>query len=312
MSHCILNFLPLQEGDAQAFEAIAPQATHLYARRSTVTTSMLAEATIILGAPTPDDLIHAKNLQWLHTMWSGLDEYMGKTASPHCRMSTSTGANAQAVSEHMLAMLLAVCRRLPQARDGFVAGQWRKLGAPKNICGSTVLILGAGNIGGRFGKLCQALGAHTIGLRRTPCDGLEGFHQMETMDKLDSLLPTVDVVALSLPRTPETDNLLNSQRFALMKEGTVLINAGRGNAIDQAALLEALQKGTLWGAAIDVTEPEPLPQGDPLWSAPNLLLTPHCAGGVDTELTRSNVIRIAQENLRRYLAEEPLLNEVTV
>lgn len=313
MSHYILNLLPLKGDDAQAFEAIVPQATHCYARRSNVTDEMLEQATIILGWPRPQDLSRAKNLRWFHSMFAGLDEYSdGKPYPQGCLMSGSAGANAQGVSQHMLASLLALCRRIPQARDAQLQHQWDYLGAPKTILGATVLVLGAGNIGRHFGKLCQSMGAHTIGFQRTPSNGLDGFHAVETMDKLDSLLPTADVVALCLPRTPETDHIMNRQRFSLMKSDGILLNAGRGNAIDQDALVDALQSGHLWAAALDVTDPEPLPTDHPLWTAPNLLLTPHCAGGVDIEFTRTNVIALALENLRRYMAEEPLLNQVVL
>ena len=118
------------------------------------------------------------------------------------------------------------------------------------------------------------------------------------------------MVALSLPHSPQTAGLMSEARIARMKDDAILINSGRGSVLDQDALIRAMEGGKLWGAALDVTEPEPLPEDSPLWDIPNLLLTPHVAGGMRLEITRRTCIEMAQENLRRYLAGEPLNNRV--
>ena len=128
------------------------------------------------------------------------------------------------------------------------------------------------------------------------------------MDELDALLPQADVVALTLPHSPQTAGLMNTDRIARMKDDAILISAGRGSVLDQDALVEAMTAGKLWGAALDVTDPEPLPPDSPLWDVPNLLLTPHVAGGMRLEITRRRCVEMAQENLRRYLAGETLVN----
>ncbi len=313
MSDFILNLLPSTPEENAQLEAIAPQATHIQARRTNLTPELLSQATVILGWPRVSDLQSAPNLRWFHSMWAGLDEYQGKiTLSQGCLVSGGAGTNAQAVSEHMLASLLALFRHIPKARDYQTQHQWGEIGKMKTLDGSTVLILGAGNIGQRFGKLCQAMGAHTIGLRRTPGTAPQGLHQLHTMDKLEDLLPQADVVALCLPQTNDTNHIINASRLSLMKEDAVLLNAGRGNAIHQPALIDALTQGKLWGAALDVTDPEPLPADDPLWDTPNLLITPHCAGGMRLEITRKNTINLAAENLRRYLTGEPLINQTSL
>ena len=133
---------------------------------------------------------------------------------------------------------------------------------------------------------------------------------MRPIAELNGLLAEADVVALTLPQTPETIGLMDSARIGRMKAGAVLLSAGRGTALDQKALAQALQEGRLWGAALDVTDPEPLPEDHFLWDTPRLLLTPHVAGGMRLELTRSNCIELALENLRRYIHGEPLKNLV--
>ena len=165
-------------------------------------------------------------------------------------------------------------------------------------------------MGGDFAKLCQGLGAKTIGLKRTVSGPVEGFDQVQAMDQLDALLPQADVVALALPHSPQTAGLMDARRIALMKDDAVLISAGRGTVLDQDALVKAMTAGKLWGAALDVTDPEPLPPDSPLWNVPNLLLTPHVAGGMRLEITRRKCVEMAQENLRRYLAGEQLENLV--
>lgn len=180
----------------------------------------------------------------------------------------------------------------------------------KTILGGTVLVVGAGHVGSAFAGMCRAFGARTVGLKRAVSGPVEGFDEVRTMDELDALLPRADVVALMLPHSPQTAGLMNADRIALMKDDAVLLSAGRGSVLDQDALVQAMGAGKLWGAALDVTDPEPLPADSPLWDVPNLLLTPHVAGGMRLEITRRRCVEMAQENLRRYLAGEKLANIV--
>ena len=130
------------------------------------------------------------------------------------------------------------------------------------------------------------------------------------MEQTDQWLPQADVVALVLPHSPGTVHFMNRERLALLKDDAVLLSAGRGTVLDQEALAQAMGAGKLWGAALDVTEPEPLPADSPLWDIPNLLITPHVAGGMRLEVTRKNCIDLALDNLRRYQSGEPLRNLV--
>lgn len=309
MSEYILNLLPVNEEEKRTFEAIAPDAVHTYAGRRTVTQEQLEAATVILGWPRAEDMKNARNLRWFQSMWAGTEEYEGMLPQGVC-FTSSAGSNSRSVAEHMLASLLAVCRRLPTYRDSQKAHRWEDEGAMKTLLGATVLVLGAGHIGGEFAKMCQSLGARTVGLKRTVRGEVPGFDQVDTMENLDHWLPQADVVAMSLPHAPETVGLMNEERLRRMKEDAILLNAGRGSALDQQALGTIMKEGKLWGAALDVTDPEPLPQDSPLWDIPNLLITPHVAGGMRLEITRKACIKQAQDNLRRYLAGEALVNQV--
>lgn len=311
MSECIVNLLPLTQEEKREFEAIAPDAVHIYAGRRSVTEEQLAQATILLGWVRAADLKKAGKLKWFQTMWAGTDEYEGPGTLPEgVILTSSSGSNSRSVAEHMLASVLALCRRLPEYRDSQREHRWQDEGKMRTLLDSTVLVLGAGHVGAAFGAMCRGLGSHTIGVKRHVSGPVEGFDQVCPLEELDSLLPRADVVALTLPHTPQTVGLMDARRIDLMKEDAILISAGRGSVLDQEALARAMQGGKLWGAALDVTVPEPLPADSPLWDIPNLLLTPHVAGGMRLEVTRRTCIQMAQDNLRRYLVGEPLVNRV--
>lgn len=309
MSEYILNLLPLKEGEREEFETVAPEAKHVYARSSTVTPEQIAAATVMFGWPRPEMMKGAASLKWFQTMWAGTEEYEGMLP-PGVRFTSSSGSNSRSVAEHMLTCLLALCRRLPTYVDSQRAHLWKDEGPMKTILGGTVLVAGAGHVGSGFARLCQGLGARTIGLKRTVNGPVEGFDEVYPMEKLDDLLPQADVAALVLPHSPQTAGLMDERRLSLMKDDAILLSAGRGTVLDQEALARVMRAGKLWGAALDVTDPEPLPKDSPLWDVPRLLLTPHVAGGMRLEITRRRCVEMALENLRRYVAGEPLHNVV--
>lgn len=309
MSEYILNLLPLKEGEREEFEIVAPDAEHVYARSSTVTPEQIASATVMFGWPRPEMMKGAASLKWFQTMWAGTDEYEGMLP-PGVRFTSSSGSNSRSVAEHMLTCLLALCRRLPTYVDSQRAHLWKDEGPMKTILGGTVLVAGAGHVGSDFARLCQGLGAETVGLKRTVNGPVDGFDRLYPMEELDDLLPQADVVALVLPHSPQTAGLMDERRLSRMKDDAILLSAGRGTVLDQEALARVMKAGKLWGAALDVTDPEPLPKDSPLWDVPRLLLTPHVAGGMRLEITRRRCVEMALENLRRYVAGEPLHNVV--
>lgn len=307
MSEHILNMFPINEEEKAQFEALMPDAVWEYPRRSTVTPEQLAKATVIMGAPVPAHLVHAKNLRWMQSLWMGVDDYAAPGVLPEdVTITACVGAYRQTVSEHMLTTLLALCRKLPQCRDNQLKHQWVDVKQMRSIRGATILVVGAGVIGGDFARLCKALGAHTVGLKRTVTGPIDGFDELDTMENLDARLPQADVVALILPHAPETVKLMDARRLALMKPDAILISDGRGTVLDQDALAEAMTAGHLWGAALDVTVPEPLPADSPLWDIPNLLLTPHVAGGIRMEVSRKSAVTFCLKNFERYTKGQPL------
>lgn len=314
----ILNFLRLTEPEREAFRSAAPDAQLLFRPvadqtkdANTASRSELARATVIIGCPAPRDLAGCRSLRWLQTWSAGVAPYLAPGVLPEgCMLTSAVGCYGPAVSEHMLSAALSLMKRLPAYRDNQNARRWADEGTVKSFDGSTVLLLGTGDIGSHFARMAQALGAHTVGLNRHPDRPVAGMDELHPLAQLDAWLPRADVVAMSLPETPETYHLMDARRLALMKPDAILINAGRGSGVDNLALAETLKAGRLWGAGLDVTEPEPLPEDHPLWECGNLLLTPHSAGGDKLDATVRRIAALALENLKAYLAGGELRNRV--
>lgn len=204
-----------------------------------------------------------------------MDAYTAPGVLPEGVLLTcSTGVYGHSVSKHLFAMLLALMKRLPQYRDQQRQAQWRDLGQARSLLDAEVLMVGTGDLGTSFARLCRALGAHTTGVRRDPARPAQGIQRIYGLSELDELLPRADVVALALPQSPKTVGLFGRERLLRLKEDAILLNGGRGSAVDCAALAEVLESGRLWGAGLDVTDPEPLPPEHPLWRQPRALITP--------------------------------------
>lgn len=163
-----------------------------------------------------------------------------------------------------------------------------------------------GYAGGKF----LSLPGRSFGVKRRAVSDIPIFHEVHTSDKLDALLPAADVLIAALPQTENTISMLNGRRLRLMKRGAYLVNIGRGSAVDTNALTKALRRRELAGAALDVTYPEPLPKGHPLWTMENVVITPHISGNYDVPETLERIVEIAEENLRRFYGGRPLLNQV--
>ena len=297
----------VRESDKKALEAAAPRAEFYYGRDP----EKLAEAEVILGNVKPALLSGCQNLKWLPLNSAGADAYYKPGILPEAvRLTNSTGAYGQALSEHMLALLLAMMKKLYLYHDNQKKHQWKDEGMVTSLEDATVVVVGFGNIGKAFGRLCKLLGAHVIGIRRHTGNVPPEADEMGTLDDLPRVLGRADVVASVLPGTPATTHLYDAGMFAAMKPGAWFINCGRGNAVVQDDLRQALLCGHLAGAALDVTDPEPLSADSPLWDTPNLVITPHISGDHHLAKTWDNVVKIAVTNLKHYLAGESLENPV--
>lgn len=275
----------------------------------------LRTAEIIIGEPEPELLHQLPALRWLQMTWAGADRYTQmEQFPPHVILTNMSGAYGVTIAEHAMGMLLALCRRLPAYGRQQAQGKWQDAGSEKALFGKHALVLGAGDLGTEIARRCRAFGMYVTGICRTRHPLPSCFDASATLDELDRLLPEADAVLCCLPHTPQTCHALNRRRLAQMKPDAILINVGRGSLIDCQVLAELMQQGHLWGAGLDVTDPEPLPPNSPLWQMENVILTPHVAGvgfGHLTE-TEEKIWALCLENLRRYLSGDPLKHVVHI
>lgn len=315
----IVNCLPLTEEERQRFREAAPGIRQEFvglaelrgamAWKAQVPEALRTQATAVIGNIPAGDVPRYPLLEWIQTWSAGVDNYLKPGVLPDgVRVTSASGAYGQSVSEHLFALMWSLMRHLPGYRDQQHEGVWVDLGRAVTPVGATVLVIGAGDIGSHFAMLAHGVGSTVIGVRRDPSKMAPGFDAMHGFEDLDALLPRADVVVSIVPSSPQTHHLLNADRLALLKGSAIVLNGGRGDAIDPDALLEALRRGRLLGAGLDVTEPEPLPAAHPLWKEPRCVITPHVAGGMHLKETEDRIIGIALENVANYVAERPLKN----
>ena len=252
-------------------------------------------------------------VRWLHFISAGREGYEELGWPPGIVVSYAGGGVAPGVAEHTMALMLALGRRVPDLVQVVMARRaWdRTLVAPqaRSLEGATLAIIGYGHIGRELARRARGFDMRIVTVARTPRpDAL--VDEALPLTQLHQALAQADVVAVTIALTPETTHLLGAAEFASCKRGALLVNVARGPVLDQAALVRALHSGQLGGAAVDVSDPEPLPADDPLWSCPNVLISPHYAGsGNPRSLQR--LADGAADNLRRLMAGEPLQHVVS-
>ena len=256
----------------------------------------------------------AGKLKLIQSISSGTDWYdKDVLRASGIRLASAAGVNAEAVAQHAMALILALRRLLPEARDNQRAKHWRGMisdiaAREDQLTGRTLLVVGLGRIGARLAHLGRAFGMRVIATKRDPATGAAGVDAVAGNDRLHEMLGEADIVALTCPLTPETESLIDAAALAAMRPTAHLVNVARGRIVDEPALIHALQEGRIAAAGLDVTVEEPLPSSSPLWSLPNVLLTPHTAG--ETQSYEDGVIDILLENLERLRRGQPLLNQV--
>ena len=303
--------IDLTPEEQQAFREAAPGCEISFPGTGKLTLENAGDAEIVIGNPPVALVPQLKNLKMLQLNSAGNDGYdTAIQAVPGARLFNASGAYGLALSEHMLCTLMMLMKKLHLYGDSQRRCSWDSHGGVRSIWGSRILVLGLGDVGTQFARRVKALGAYVIGMKRTPGEKPDCVDELYTVDHLDEVLPTVDAVCMSLPNTPATRGILSAERIARMKPGAYVANVGRGSAIDQAALVRALNEGRLGGAALDVMVPEPLPADDPLWTAKNCVLTPHVAGGYRLGETKKLVLEIARRNLAAFLAGGEMTSEV--
>ncbi len=257
------------------------------------------------------ELATCTRLKWVHTSAVAVETFcLPELFARKVIVSNSRGVQSAPIAEHVFAVLLALAKRLPYVVEQQRERHWAQnemLGdrLPWLLKGKTLGLIGAGTIGSEIARLAAAFGMKVVAITRRPRDERSRRHRVDEPGGARTICCNQsDVVVIAAPLTPETLNMIGAAEMARMKRGAVLINVGRARIVDHVALSDALRSGHLGGASLDVFHREPLPADDPLWAAPNVILTPHTSGFRQGHW--DDVIELFCENLRRYQRGEPV------
>jgi phosphoglycerate dehydrogenase-like enzyme len=261
----------------------------------------------------PEQFRYANKVRWIHAPTAAVHQLLfPELVESSVVLTNAHEVHGPVVAEHVVALIFALAKKIPQAarlQQKRLWGQnaiWNDGPRPREVAGATLGLIGVGSIGRRVARMASALGMRVIAVREHPQkEKPEGIIAVYAPNQLHDLLAQSDYVVVAAPLTEATRGLMSADRLAAMRPSAYLINVGRGPQVDETALGDALRNGRIAGAALDVFEREPLPAESPLWALENLLITPHTAGL--TELLWLRHYALFSENLRRYLAGEPLL-----
>lgn len=298
---------PVDEALCQQVRDTAPNAEVVMADNQNAIEAV-ADAEIIFGNFSPELVRAAPNLKWVQSTSAGMDKALiPEIADSDITICNASGVHAVQVAEHAWALTTALTRGLHTSFRYQLDHAWKNppLG---DLLGATILIVGFGGIGQYYAQLAQGYEARLIALDIQGGNKPDYVEAIWDMDRLDEGLQIADVVFIAVPYTPETEKLINARTLSLMKNTAFLVNTARGPIVDEAALIEGLKNGEIAGAGLDVFEKEPLSPDSPLWDMENAILTPHDAGASPNRHNRT--VAFFCQNLKRYLAGEPLFNEV--
>ena len=273
----------------------------------------LAWAEVIVGFPPIPRLAAAARLKWLQIPWSGADGYADHPDFPgHVVLTNATGAFGRPIAEYAFAAVFALMRRFHLYRDCQNACQWLRQGDEMSPTGKHVLVMGAGDIGTHVAELFKKFDCTVSGVRRVARKCPEHFDSIITLEEAEAALPGADIIICALPSTPLTRGYFNRARLGMLKRDAIFVNVGRGSLVDHDALAELLAEDRIYGAALDVTDPEPLPANHPLWSCRNAIITPHISGQTFAGLKEKEdfFFALCRENLERYREGRALKNRV--
>ncbi|MEX0664101.1 MAG: NAD(P)-dependent oxidoreductase [Acidimicrobiia bacterium] len=271
----------------------------------------LAQIHVAVAIDLPFDVgTHAPNLQWVQAVGAGTGQLQSAgLGDAGIRLTSAAGANALGIAEFVLARILQHWKRLPEMDDAQTRHEWAPVYG-RQLTGCTLGLLGLGAINSAVAARAQAFGMRVLATRRSATTGATapGIDALFPPGELHEMLGRCDVVVAAVPETAETTGMMDAAAFAAMQPGALFCNVGRGSLVDESAMIEALRSGHLGAAALDVASVEPLPADHPLWDAPNMRLSPHAATSPAALFV--NLHELFRGNLVRFLADEPLKNEV--
>ncbi len=292
---------------------LAPEVAVIDDRDLAARPELVEAIEVAYASMPPGGFEAAPQLRWLQTYGTGVEGAVAALAGQsRVTITNMRGLHASAMAEHAFGMLLVLTRNLAEAVRLQQGAHWRRdtvAQLPRLLAGRTLGILGLGHVGAACARAGRGFGMRTIGLRRSPGPHPDVEQVFTPTDRLE-FLGRSDVVINALPLTPTTRGVLGEAELAALPAGAIVVNVGRGATIDTDAIVSALKSGHLGGACLDVTDPEPLPDGHPLWSMPNVVITPHIAGGQPGY--EDAAAELFADNLRRYIDGEPLVRVVDV
>ena len=273
------------------------------------------DVVVVSGFWKNDLLQKAPRLKFIQSISAGINQYdLGVLKAGGVRLASAQGVNMNAVSDHAMSLILAMSRRLPDARDNQAKRFWRPMQSDHalredELAGKTLVIFGLGRIGGRLAKLAKAFDMNVIGFRRSNLSEKGHADEVHASAALHEFLPRADFVVLTCALTDETRNVIDGKALSHFKRTAYLVNMARGACVDEPALVQALRGGAIKGAALDCTVDEPLPEGSPLWSMPNVFITPHTGG--ETCNYEAGIAKLLETNLNKLWAgNDDLVNQV--
>ncbi len=274
---------------------------------------VVGDADVVYGLPSKELIAAAPNLKWIQSSAAGV-EYIARipeVVESDILVTNTRGAHGPSIGEHTFALLFALTRFMPECWDRQQARRWDRTDLyrqAREMYGSTMGIIGYGAIGRAIAKRAAAFEMPLLAVDANLVPGDDNVAEVWPIERLGDLMAQSDVVVVAAPLTTETHHMIDAAMLAKMKPSAYLIVVSRGGIVDESALAAALREGRIAGAALDVTEIEPTPQDNPLWDAPNFILTPHMAGA-STEKER-RCVEVLKENMLRFHRGEPLINLV--
>lgn len=307
----VLVLMSVEDRHKKKLEGAGSGCHFVYSSPEAVTDQEIQKANVIMGQVDADRIRASENLELLQLESAGTDAYiLPGVLNSKTVLTNATGAYNQAVAEHAFALTMMLIKKLHLYRDGQSKACWLDRGTVSSLAGSTVAVVGLGDIGRHYARLVKAMGAYVIGVKRRVSAPPECVDELAMTQDLDKVLPRADVIMSILPNTAATRYIYTSESFDGMKNSAVFINCGRGNAVASDVLYQALSEKKIAAAAVDVTEVEPLPADSPLWALEDLVITPHVSGGHHLPETFERVVDICADNLSAWLRGEALKNEV--
>ncbi|MFN8489755.1 MAG: D-2-hydroxyacid dehydrogenase [Caldilineaceae bacterium] len=300
---------------AQSIDELAkefPKAEFINGQNPADALQAAPEVEVVIGAVSRELFAAARQLRWLHFPAAGVEwlQTVPDLVNSDVTVTNSRGAHATTIAEHTFGMLIFLARQFATLVEAQKEKKWL-WPLPKQgvgLVGLTMGIVGLGQIGRAIAKRAHAFEMNVIAVDVNPVQRPDYVAELGLLDGLNDLMSRADVVVVATPITPETRGMIGPEQLRLMKKGSYLLPISRGGIVHEPTVVQMLKEGHLAGAGFDVTAVEPLPADNELWTAPNVIITPHCSPS--SQQTQQNVVALIRENVAHYLAGEPLTNVV--